>query len=273
MYNLLINCLEKKEIPNFIREQIKNFIVCSNEYIRYELQYDNLNKCQSTLVKYYPNPVGYLTISEKYFIELMYSIYKKKYNGSEYKFFSYYLYEIDTIKKDFDELLNHKKNNPNNLDYYSKIETISDKVGYLGGSVLDIKSLALQSLEESISLLKGNQKTVEIDMKNSYEQMYTKDFQNNILELLKSNNQNNYLALYFLISEIRRAFSIGEIKNFTPSGKKKKSLIVFQDKHTYNLEKLKKNINIILNKYPQKFIDYFESQKQEVDKLRELLNL
>ena len=110
-------------------------------------------------------------------------------------------------------------------------------------------------------------------MKNSYEQMYTKDFQNNILELLKSNNQNNYLALYFLISEIRRAFSIGEIKNFTPSGKKKKSLIVFQDKHTYNLEKLKKNINIILNKYPQKFIDDFESQKQEVDKLRELLNL
>ena len=26
MYNLLINCLEKKEVPNFIREQIKNFI-------------------------------------------------------------------------------------------------------------------------------------------------------------------------------------------------------------------------------------------------------
>lgn len=273
MYNQLISCLEKKEIPNIIREQIKNFIVCSNEYIRYELQYTKLDKSQSTLVKYYPKPIGYLTISEKYFIELMYDIYKKKYNGSEYKFFTYYLYAVDEIKKDFDKLLNHKKNNPSNLDYYSKIETISDKVEYLGGSVLDIKSLALQSLEESISLLKGNQKTVEIDMKTSYEQMYTKDFQNNILELLKSNNQNNYLALYFLISEIRRAFSIGEIRNFTQSAKKKKSLIVFQDKHTYNLKTLKENINIILSKYPQRVINDFESQKQEIDELRKLLNL
>lgn len=277
MYTELKIYLESKEIPTYITKEINNFISYGKEYIYYREQYLNLKNIQSVLDKYYDSNGDEIEkenfyIWDKYFLKLLLDFYKSKYGGTEYQFLNYYLANPKTIYKDLCDSV--EKYNieiiKEKITFYY-INDIANKLTNRYGE-FRFSNLNLESLENSIYYLKYKKYIKDISIDESYKKMFSERFHKYLIAQIKA---KNYGGLILTISHMRILFLEGDMKN------RSSDYFIFnknsRDNQNYNfsnnLNELKEKINIIINKYNEEIINNFESQKHEVDKLRELLNL
>ncbi|MDB1921087.1 hypothetical protein PMY56_03605 [Clostridium tertium] len=277
MYNELKIYLEDKDIPKYVTKEINNFISFGREYIYYREQYITLKNIQSVLDKYYDSKRDEIEkenfyIWDKYFLKLLLDFYKSKYGGTEYQFLNYYVNNPKTILKDLYDSIGNSNLEviKENLTFYY-IKDIADKLNNRAEE-FRFSNLNLDSLENSIYYLKYKKYIKDISIDESYKKMFSERFHKYLISQIES---KNYGGLILTISHMRILFIEGDMKNRSSDYFifNKNSCNNQNDNFSNNLNELKEKINIILNKYNQEIINNFESQKHEVDKLRELLNL
>lgn len=248
------------------------------EYAEWHERYKLLCSAKKVLANYLPDTSPALIISDRLYIEFLWSVYQKKYGkkakkeflsdfGNGYK-------EKDEFDKTwlqvFDELNNNyeiKEHIRIAIDLWSNSNTDINNTNYLNCKNIH---LAMQKYEQSL-------KTPEKNIMECVEEVLTSEtlefFSYNLKKAREETDEKTkthiYLILYVYTIIIRQSLQTNCIKTYTPA--KKGNIQFFNQNFIYNLTELKLHVKESIKSYKMLYDEYNEVQ-HEINEFKELLS-
>lgn len=271
-YQQLEELITKEGVPYFIPDQVKSLFRECRNYLMYYNQYKNLKLSQKILSHFYDNGEARddkLPLFSRMLTEVLLQYYikihpEKKPTAAKSDFVNEYLLKPEELQKKMYQMGIDKGIV---LGYHKEICEFTKE----GNN--PIEALNTGSYIKALELLKENQKPIPVTNEEGFEEVLSEGYKELLASMARKNTVVGYINIYFYIAWMRRALTDGEIKNHTPSDRKKKNHVFFKKSFSKNTKMLKASIKKILDKYPDDILKEYEDDKEAINQVKRKIGL